>query len=165
MCSWPSWSSCECGQNEGGLVGRVNAGVTRLADTLVLGQPQAVRHGLVHPNDPVLGVHNGDQVGHGVEGAIPPGGFLEGRAADCGRSAAGRSGGGRPLLWAAGRGLEAALSRFLAVMAQAFQPVRVAQCRVRSLRKGYVRGPPQPVIIRPLASSANAIYTSDGGVF
>ena len=66
----------------GRLVCRVNAGVTRLANTLVLGQPQPVRHGPVHPHDPVLDVHNGDQVGNGIEGAIPQAGFRERRAVD-----------------------------------------------------------------------------------
>jgi len=72
----------------------MSAAMAYPADTLLLGSPQPVRHGLVDANDAEPGVDNGDQVRHGVEDPLPRAGLIEDQAAGLRTP-----GGGSPLEW------------------------------------------------------------------
>ncbi len=53
------------------LTGPMDAEVALPADTLLRCYTEALRHGAVGADDPVLAVHDGDQIGNAVEGQFP----------------------------------------------------------------------------------------------
>ena len=67
----PSFMVREWGQNSGGPVEAVDGPVTGQPDAPVSGYAKALRHGRIHPDNPVIFVKDGNQIRHTGEGALP----------------------------------------------------------------------------------------------